>query len=114
MLKKIWTDHTINLRQIRLRKSIRIDKSRKDFPDFKEGDRVLVRNFVRGPFDPKFEDGYTVIKQCTPNILKLSKGPNTYKINIHHIKKAVGRPKRRKQIKPKTHSYNLRNQQKQS
>ena len=115
-LKKIWADHAKHLRKFRLQKAGRVDKSRDPLPKFKQGDKVLLRNFIRGPFDPKFELGYTVLEQIRPNVVKISKGARTWKVNVHHIKRAAPNqsrdPSKHDQNLPE-HGYNLRSKRKE-
>ena len=60
-LKDIWKAHADNLRNIRLHKARKCDKSARELPKYSVGTKVLVRNFTRKPLEQKFLGGYKII-----------------------------------------------------
>ena len=97
-LRRIWTNHAKYTRDIRLRKANKTDRHKNNLPRFSPGDQVLLKNFTRGVFDPRFNDFCTVVEQINPTTVKVvnASGQN-FKVNIHHLKLCQQR-----------RSYNLR------
>ena len=119
-LRKIWLDHAKHITEHRQSKAARINKTRQPLPTFKVGDKVLIRNHTRAQFEPKYCDGYTVVRQINPTTLKVQKGKSSTRVNVHHVKKSSERqpqcqpqpqPQRQPQP-PQRDPYNLRSRNK--
>ena len=78
------------MRNIRLHKARKCDKSAKELPKYSVGTKDLVRNFTRKPLEQKFLGGYEIVKVLSNNSYELFK-PNgrTFKVNVYDIRPYV-------------------------
>ena len=87
-LRKFWSTHAKNLQENRLLKTNTLECN-KNFKShhFKVGQLIIVKNHLKGTFDPKFISDYLVldiINECT--LLVQSPNGKTRKIHVNDAK----------------------------
>ena len=87
-LRKLWSTHAKNLQENRLLKTIMLECN-KNFKShhFKVGQLIIVKNHLKGMFDPKFISDYRIVDTINEHTLLIqSPDGKTRKINVNDTK----------------------------
>ena len=87
-LRNLWHSHAKNLQENRLLKTDTLEHN-KNFKshDFKVGQLIAIKNYLKGTFDTKFISNFRILNIINKHTL-LMQSPNgkTRKININYVK----------------------------